>query len=73
MNKLKSLLEKHGFYLSDVEMKEAVQYKDIELVKKASGDSHSIPTADVFGSDYNALLSLANQFDIVIPDEVWYD
>lgn len=73
MNKLKNLLEKHGFYLSDIEMEEIVQYKDIELVKKAYGDSHSISTADEFGSDYNTLVSLANQLDIAVPDEVYYD
>ena len=72
---LYSLLQRNGFYSFD-SPEEVLQCcgSNIELVKKAHGDSRELPTSVVFGKeDYQQLMDLAKSLNIKVPDYVWYD
>ena len=69
-----TLLEKYGFYVSNEEIKECLDNGwELELSKKAYGNSSEKMTSEVFMNDYEKLMSLAKSLNIKISSYVWFD
>lgn len=70
---LSNLLKDNHFY-AEAELvitEEDLDY--LELTKKASGDSHELPTEEVLGKDYKDIAKLCKSLKIDLSDTVWYD
>lgn len=75
VKELESLLDKHKLFVEYDELVALVGTGEgPELVKKAYGDSHELPTEDVLGEkDYKRYLQLTKELDIYPTDYVYYD
>lgn len=74
MNKLIDLLNAYGFYYTKEMLEEIKEYSsNIDLIKKARGESFNVPTEEVFGNDYKELKELCNRFGYTFDEVVWYD
>lgn len=73
MDKLQKELAKRGIYCSIEEFEEAKEFGCLELVKKASGDSHEMSTEDFFGDNFENISKIAASQGIKLSEEVWFD
>lgn len=73
LNKLQKELAKRGIYCSIEEFEEAKEFGCLELVKKASGDSHEMNTKEFFGDNFEKVSKLAAAQGITLAEEVWFD
>lgn len=67
------LLERNGFYYDLEEINQAVEYDDLELTRKAYGDSYERNAEEVFGKDYKKFKQLTSKLKITTPEYVWFD
>lgn len=73
MNEIIELFKKNGFELYDYEIEEMKKYKELEIVRKAYGDSYEKDLYLVLGDDHDRVIELAEKHGIDLPSGVWYD